>query len=65
MVTYSEWVGIVRSTAERKGADVSDFETNSAIVSVAADLWRQNKTDLERMGRSAARGFADGEVTVR
>ena len=64
MVSYEEWVGIVRETAGRKGADLSDFETNSTVVSVAASIWN-DRPDLKTAPASTAREVAESEVTVR
>lgn len=65
MVEYSTWVSIVRDEASRKGADLRQFEENSALVSVAADIWNDRKEELKAASRSEARTVAEGEVTVR
>lgn len=65
MVDYEQWVGIVRSVAGAKGADLSDFDTNSQLVSVAAAVWRDRKPEIQSASQSRARGIADGEVNVR
>lgn len=65
MVSYEQWVGIVRDVASRKGADLSDFGTNSDMVSVAAAIWRDRKTEIKQASQSRAKKIADGEVTVR
>lgn len=64
MVEYETWVSIVRETAGRKGADLSDFETNSMVISVAASIWN-DRPDLKTATKGAARQVADEEVTVR
>lgn len=65
MVEYSKWVSIVRSTAERKGADLSDFRMNSDVVSVAADIWNEQKPRLKAASVREAKQVADEEVSVR
>lgn len=64
MVEYSDWVGIVRRVASRKGADLSDFEENSAVVSVAADIWNDRKRELQQASQSRAEEIASAEVNV-
>lgn len=64
MVSYETWVGIVRRVASRKGANLSDFETNSAVVSVAADIWNARKEELKGASTSAAEQIANEEVSV-
>lgn len=65
MVSYETWVSIVRSTADRKGANLSDFSTNSDLVSVAASVWRDRKGELQAASEGTAKEIAEGEVTVR
>jgi len=65
MVDYSTWVSIVRSTSDRKGADLRQFEENSAVVSLAADVWNDRKAELQSASQTAAEEIADSEVTVR
>lgn len=65
MVDYSTWVSIVRSTSDRKGADLRQFEENSNVVSLAADVWNDRKAELKSASRTAAEEIADSEVTVR
>lgn len=62
MVAYETWVSIVRLAAERDGANLHDFETNSEIVSVAAELW--NEFPVDDMNQQEASELADSEVTV-
>lgn len=64
MVAYETWVSIVRSTADRKGANLSDFETNSDLVSVAGAIWRDRKDEIKASSERQAREIADGEVSV-
>jgi hypothetical protein len=65
MVDYSTWVSIVRSEADRKGADLTAFEENSAVVSLAAEVWNDRKAELRSASEQEARTVAEGEVTVR
>ena len=65
MVDYSQWVSIVRSEAERKGADLTEFEENSAVVSVAAAVWNDRKQELQESSRDEAEAVASAEVNVR
>lgn len=62
MVEYSTWVRIVRLAADRKGANLNDFETNSEIVSVAASIW--NDEPVASMTQQEASELADEEVAV-
>lgn len=64
MVDYSTWVSIVRSEADRKGADLRRFEENSAVVSLAAEVWNDRKAELRSASRSQAETIAEGEVSV-
>ena len=64
MVQYHDWVGIVRSTAERKGADLSKFDSNSDVIAVAADIWNDRKTEISPASRTKAQEIADEEVTI-
>lgn len=64
MVDYSTWVSIVRSEADRKGADLRRFEENSAVVSVAASIWNDRKAELAAASRTVAEEIAEDEVTV-
>lgn len=64
MVDYSTWVSIVRSEADRKGADLTAFEENSAVVSVAASIWNDRKAELQSASRRTAEEIAGDEVTV-
>lgn len=64
MVEYSQWVGIVRTEAVSQGADLSDFEENSNVVSVAADIWNDRKAELKAATGREAEQIAADEVTV-
>lgn len=64
MVEYSTWVSIVRTEATEQGADLSDFETNSDLVSVAASIWNDRKQELQNASGSVAENIAAEEVTV-
>lgn len=65
MVEYRQWVSIVFETAKRKGADTSRPENNTAILSLAAEVWQDRKPSLRQMTEESARGVADSEVEVR
>jgi len=65
MVSYEKWVSIVRAEASVQGADLKDFETNSELVSVAADIWNDRKIDLEQYSPGRARNVANQEIEVR
>jgi len=64
MVQYSTWVGIVRTEAASQGLDLSDFESNSELVSVAADIWNDRKQELQEAGGREAERIAAAEVSV-
>lgn len=64
MVSYSTWVSIVRSEAGRQGADLSDFETNSDVMSVAGDIWNDQKGLLQEASKNRAEDVARSEVNV-
>lgn len=64
MVEYSTWVSIVRRTARQKGADLSDFQENSNVVSVAADIWNERKNELKQASEGTAEEIATDEVSV-
>lgn len=64
MVEYSTWVSTVRSVAGQKGADVSDFDTNSEVIGIAAQIWNDRKAEIEAMSQSQARKLANQEVSV-
>lgn len=63
MVEYSTWVSLCRVVASRKGADLSKFELNSDLVSVAAEIWRE-RDDLEDATERQARAIAEEEIEV-
>lgn len=65
MVDYSTWVSIVRSEADRQGADLTAFEENSAVVKVAAEVWNDRKGELSSASRTSAERVAGEEVSVR
>lgn len=65
MVDYPTWVSIVRAEAKAQGADLSQFETNSSVVSVAASVWTDRKAEIKNTGRSEAKRIASSEVSVR
>lgn len=64
MVKYHEFVGLVRQEAKAQGADMSEFESNSEVVSVAASIWNDRKEELKAADRSEAERIASDEVTV-
>lgn len=64
MVEYETWVGIVREEAAAQGADTSDFDTNSSIVSVAASIWNDRKQEIKNAGGRKAQQIAAAEVSV-
>lgn len=65
MVAYEQFVKTVREEAESQGADLSDFETNSDLVSVAGSIWRDRKGEIRQASPTEARRIASEEVTVR
>lgn len=64
MVAYETWVSAVRAEASAQGADLSDFDTNSAIVSVAAEVWNDRKAELQDADGRTAEQIASEEVDV-
>lgn len=64
MVQYHEFVRLVRREASRQGADLSDFEENSDVISVAADIWNDRKEELQNASEREAAAVAEEEVTV-
>lgn len=64
MVEYSTWVSIVRTEATEQGADLSDFETNSDLISVAAAVWNDRKAELQAASGREAEQIASAEVSV-
>lgn len=64
MVEYSTWVSAVRAEASAQGADLSDFETNSQVVSVAAGVWNDRKDELKDASGRMAEQIAAEEVSV-
>lgn len=64
MVEYATWVSVVRSTAGAKGANLNDFETNSTVIQVAAEIWRDRKQEIQAASRSKAEEIAGSEVNV-
>lgn len=65
MVKYETWVATVREEATSQGADLSDFETNSQLVSVAAAVWNDRKKELQNASGRQAQSIAAEEVSVR
>jgi hypothetical protein len=64
MVAYENWVSVCRSEADRQGADLNDFEVNSMVVSVAGEVWRDRKDEIERANQTRAKEIARSELTV-
>lgn len=64
MVEYSTWVSAVRAEASAQGADLSDFETNSQLISVAADVWNDRNSELQSATGQMAEQIAAEEVSV-
>lgn len=64
MVNYETWVSVVRTEANRQGADLRQFDENSNVVSVAADIWNDRKQELQNATEREARRVAEGEVNV-
>lgn len=65
MVSYEQWVSIARSVADRKGARLDEFEKNSELISLAADIWNDRKQELQNASKSQAKNVADEEISVR
>lgn len=65
MVDYSTWVSTVRTEAVAQGADLSDFEANSEVVKVAADVWNDRKQEIQSATGQEAERIAADEVTVQ
>lgn len=63
MVEYSTWVGIVFDVAKSQGFRPS-FQANSEVVELAADIWQDRRTELQRASESQARAVAQAEINV-
>lgn len=63
MVEYSEWVGIVFDVAKTQGYEAS-FEENNDVITVAAEIWNDNRTFLIGANEAQARRHAQSEVQV-
>jgi len=64
MVQYHVWIGAVRAAAKAQGADLRDFEANSNVVSVGADIWNDRKEEIRKANAQEARAIADEEISV-
>jgi len=64
MVEYNQWVSIVRTEAVSQGAELNDFEENSNVVSVSADIWNARKNEIQKASGREAEGIAAEEVSV-
>jgi hypothetical protein len=65
MVDYSKWISIVRTEAASQGAELSDFEENSNIVSVGAEIWNDRKQELKNATGREAENIAQEEISVQ
>lgn len=63
MVDYHEWVGIVFDVADSKGYEAS-FEENNSVVTLAAEIWNEEKTSLKGFNEREAKDLARSEVSV-
>jgi len=63
MVDYTVWVGIVRSKAAERGANLNEFSVNSDAVSLAAAIWR-DRDELKTASKRQAERIAEEEVEV-
>lgn len=63
MVEYHEWVKIAFAVAKAQGFEAS-FGENSAVVEVAADVWNDRKSELQKAGTREAEAIAKKEISV-
>lgn len=64
MVTYQKWTQVAFNVARRKGMETSQ-EQSQSLISVAAEVWRERKSELSAATQSEAERIADEEITVR
>lgn len=64
MVEYHEWVKATFKTAKKKGYAPS-FDDNSDVVKLAAEVWHERKTELQKASEAQAERIAEEEVTVQ
>lgn len=61
MVDYPTFFGIVQTVANEKGATQSQHQN---LASEAGEYWRNNQSQVRSWSRSAARTWAENNVTV-
>lgn len=62
MVSYQRWTSIAFDVAKQQGADLGTEQTN--VISVAADVWNDRKSELSTATIAEARSIAENEITV-
>jgi hypothetical protein len=67
MVRYSTWTSIAFDVAKSKGATFTGNPPTAAadIISVAAEVWRENPERYKQLTEAQAREVLDQEITVR
>lgn len=66
MPKYSTWTSIAFDVAKAKGANISGTPPNGAsdVISLAAEVWREDPDRYKRMSRSEARDVLQREISV-
>lgn len=64
MVSYQKWTQIAFQTARKKGMRTSQ-EQSQSLISVAAEVWRDRKSELSAATQAEAQRIANEEITVR
>lgn len=64
MVSYQAWTSVFFEVAEADGAQIETIEDGAEVVSVAADVWNDRKSELSTATMAEARDVAQQEVVV-
>lgn len=66
MPRYNQWTSIAFDVAKQKGVQFDGNPPTAAadIISVAADVWRENPDEYRNMTRKQAREVLNRELTV-
>lgn len=63
MVSYQRWTQIAFAEADRQGMRSSQ-ENSQSLISVAAEVWRDRKQELQAATIAEAESIARNEINV-
>lgn len=63
MVSYQTWTAVAFEVAKEQGFQTTQ-ENNANLISLAAEIWNDRKTELSEATRPEARAVAEREISV-